>query len=430
MMMSDQEKCNTIEDRLGPAAPVGRCLWQSWFKQRENWALLVCVVIVFFQALAVLLPNWRVDSVGTKQLEEHWRFEGFSDRQFGVTAVYGKTTRTWEDLTEAMCECGHELQYKATLNTAGSIADKAGVDINVSDIIPLDLQNVTMARPGADHCTMKVQDDNIFFTHVQTRCEQYREMSRVSLILVLMTFFNTFLTICSVLVGGVARKDRSGGIIFCLFLVSSILSLGANIAWLTTTGDGFVALAKTAWYPFPALGGAFYFHFLLCWALFGSTLCYGRLVFPKVLAYSRVKATIDKHKHHSRKREKAQDKIDRMKEKLGMTEGSMPAPQSVHGYALPVQMPTNGGMMSIAPTPYGAPNSYPMASPHYAGPAAADFGIAAQAQTQGWQPVAYSMQPLEVGGHAPYSAPAWLDTQVPRPGPAPACQAQVGPAAW
>eukprot|EP00927_Polykrikos_kofoidii_P076651 TRINITY_DN73716_c0_g1_i1.p1 TRINITY_DN73716_c0_g1~~TRINITY_DN73716_c0_g1_i1.p1 ORF type:complete len:462 (+),score=26.57 TRINITY_DN73716_c0_g1_i1:83-1468(+) len=292
-------------------------------------AMLACGLSAILLMATVFLKVWRVDARGTAELATTWNFEGFQRRTYGILQVKGSSTQSWTSLTKYACD----FQW-------------TGMVLTGSSFMPSWVVNSVAPR-----CQQASSCQTSYYEHLQMRCAAYTKMQRISSLTLVLTFACVFVVAIASLVAALCgNSNRIGGLVFVLYLLSGACAFIVNISWAVVTDLAIKKIMETAWFPYPSLGGGWYFHLFASMMLITAAFAYGVNVMPEVLAYDAVEEKIEKHK---KKLQKRQNIIDKHKEKQNLANMNFPPPP---GFSVPMQnemYPSSYGPPSaVAPTPY------------------------------------------------------------------------------
>merc|ERR1719253_2165527 len=72
----------------------------------DTWCIFLCSLGAFFCLLSTFLTSWRVDSIGTTPISEHWDYEkwGFDSKGYGIIYIKGSHQQPWTSIAQSACE--------------------------------------------------------------------------------------------------------------------------------------------------------------------------------------------------------------------------------------------------------------------------------------------------------------------------------------
>lgn len=241
----------------------------------EAFALSLCALGMVLIIAGLCSNRWRVDEVGTKQLDALWYFsESFDTKTYGVLTVKGSNSQSWNTLTRTTCEYMNAAAVGA-LATAFLQLVKTKA-------------NGATCTGGAESCLEG------FSTHMTTRCEQYQKISTLNTALLAVTLVGILMGVAGIVLSCVGSRKKLGGIGFGLLIFPAVLLVILNISWLFVTDEAFTKLGTTAWYPYPSIGIGYYLHLEGSLLLLIASGVFGWLVLPEVNKYDSVQETLDK----------------------------------------------------------------------------------------------------------------------------------------
>lgn len=240
----------------------------------ENMVLIICCVGLLLMVIALFLPRWRVDQWGTGPIQEvtdlGLTFVGWKTRSYGLLHVQGSFRQSWSTLTSYACDA----------------RDVGGVFSLVGGLI----KGPSGGCEGSESCAKG------WFGHMTVRCMQYGNIQRVSTATLGISLVCTLMTVVAVVVGFMSKREKYGGITTGLLLFSGFMCLLLNIVWAFASDSAVRAIMESAWFPYPQLGIAWFFHLYaaLMWILCGAI--FGMSVMPGVFMYDPDAKRIHRHK--------------------------------------------------------------------------------------------------------------------------------------
>jgi len=100
------------------------------------------------------------------------------------------------------------------------------------------------------------------------------------MVLLCATFLATLLILGGTLLSAMSKRRKAGGMTFGLYLFAGALLAISNIAWAVMSDGAFKNLGRTAWYPYPPLGSAYYLHAVGFCLIVISAAIFGKIVLP------------------------------------------------------------------------------------------------------------------------------------------------------
>jgi hypothetical protein len=345
------------------------CKSNSAFARLDNWCIgltcfggLLCMVSTF-------IPMWRVDPEGTSGISEYWKYNGFSQRSYGVYHVKGSWSQSWVTLSQAACDIRN-------IGHITGLAEALGRSLT---------QWIGTAECGGSQSCQQG-----FVSHMHARCLDYQTLMRISMVTMTGSFLAVILIIAGTLTTSMSKRRATGGIAFGLYMFAGILLCIVNTVWAVVTDVKFKDLAKNAWYPYPSLHVGFYLHVAGYSMVLIFNAIFGFIVMPEVWKFDPAQDKLDKKKKKLEKKMAREQKYAQKKEQLQAIMNAnaqqpghfppppgygqaQPQPQAVgYGYGAPQQpqqpAPLGFSGQQQAPQSWGQGGAQPVSNP-------GDFGL-------------------------------------------------------
>lgn len=293
----------------------------------DNWCMIGCGIGAMFAIISCFMVSWRYDPIGTSQITSYFDMSfPFQSRGYGIIYVRGSWSQSWVTIADAACQMR-----------------------NIGQITALAANAVKLVSNG--DCAGSESCQSGFASNMHTRCRAYEKLSTYSLMTLAGTWIACILCMAAGLLAGLSKRKRAGGISFGLFFFAAMMMMLSNLLWTFTSMAQFNELGRTAWYPYPSLGSAWYLHTIGYVMILICNGIYGHIVMPTVWAFDPVEAKIKKMEKRIERKNKKEAAFKAKKEELKniIANGGMaPGPPGPYG------MPP-GGAPGMPPMQYGMP---------------------------------------------------------------------------
>jgi len=316
------------------------CTKTRWWADAEKLSIVLCCVGSFILLIGMFMPRWRVDPLGTRDIEHMFVLGGYPSRQYGLLFVKGSFTQSWNTVVNSICDARTIVAASSTWEVMSSTWT--------------DVWNGQALAGGPTQLDCGSSCSSGFYASMEERCRKFEGMATISNVALGLSLMGVLFCLSSGLLAALSKSKRMGGVVFGLFFFAGMICLASNITWAFVTDSGFKRIRETSWYPYPSLGIGWYFH------LYGSVMIlvadgvYGYLVLPEAWNFDPVQSKIDK-------REKRRQRL-----KLGTTGPWLEMGQFT------AQAPAPGQFTAQAPAPTPYAQQAPVSI--YLGQADSGFG--------------------------------------------------------
>merc|ERR1719326_532189 len=106
---------------------VSCCNSKSGFARLDNWCIFICCMGGLLCLISTFIPYWRLDSVGTKDLDLPSDYRGFNSRSYGVIHVKATWSQSWTTMAQGMCDVRNIGQVTGIIASGWSLVTSGDV---------------------------------------------------------------------------------------------------------------------------------------------------------------------------------------------------------------------------------------------------------------------------------------------------------------
>lgn len=322
--------------RTGKASRFHRCIDRT-----EVWAVWVCILGALLVAASTFLARWRVDEVGTAEMDKYWYNQGFETKTYGLLRLQGAMVQSWSTVVTSLCQYRNYGQVMGGIQSLIEMVKNKDWDLS--------------GCKGSEQCA------GGFITSIQVRCQEYEKMWQVSTTVMVFNFVAVVLTGFAAMLSLLTDRRKTGGLAFGMFLFAGAMVTAANAAWALVTDGSFKRIMETAWYPYPTLGIAYFVNLYGGVVILAAAGVFGFLVVPEVWNFDPEQEELDERKRKLKKLQVSAAQQQHLQHRQLMQLQSAPLTQSTPPFYndAPCSAPPQYGHQDFEPPPTAFGQAYP-----------------------------------------------------------------------